>query len=455
MPVRRTVPSALAGAATDLTSSTEIDQLTGLPARAHLHARVQEELLVAAQAHGSLALLCIDLNDFKLVNDSLGHDAGDELLRRVARRLSTIVRGSDVVARPGGDEFMLMLTRLPLTNARIVAERIAGAVHDLFEEPFTIDDAVFKIGASVGISLYPDDARDADALLGHADAAVYRAKESGDQHVVYVPTGADPLARLSLAARLRAALDACEFELHYQPVYSLGAEPGIRGAEALIRWNDPERGVVSPAEFIPAAESTGVIDAIGDWVVEATLDQSVAWRDAGLLPKVGFNVSPRQLRREGFAERLIEGVRARSLDPENIVVELTESAWMVDADRALPVLRRLRYEGISLALDDFGAGYSSLARLRALPVGIIKIDRSFMNGVPEDPEACAIVAAILQLASACGCDVVAEGIETAEQMQFLVEHDCFMGQGFHLARPMAADQLTPLLHATSIAERRR
>jgi EAL domain-containing protein (putative c-di-GMP-specific phosphodiesterase class I) len=184
------------------------------------------------------------------------------------------------------------------------------------------------------------------------------------------------------------------------------------------------------------------------------LDQAAEWRDAGLLPRVAFNVSPRQLRQASFGRRLIEGVNARSLDPDQIVVELTESAWMVDSDRALPMLQSLSDAGFPLALDDFGAGYSSLGRLRALPVSIIKIDRGFMNGIPDDPQARAIVAAILQLASACGCDVVGEGIETAEQMHFLTDHGCFMGQGFHLARPMPVGQLTPLLHTSMIAARR-
>jgi diguanylate cyclase (GGDEF)-like protein len=430
------------------------DPLTGLPNRAQLTERLTDELRTAAADGGALALLYVDLNDFKLVNDSLGHGAGDELLRRVGARLRGAVRARDVVARQGGDEFMLLLTGLRATDVQIVAERVAAEVSAALDDSFSIDDAVFQIGASVGIAFYPGAAHDAEALHRQADSAVYAAKEAGGGYAVYEPSVGDPLARLSLAARMRHALDAGEFELHYQPVYTLAPEPGIRGVEALIRWNDPERGMVSPADFIPVAESTGVIDALGDWVVRAMLDQAAEWRDAGLMPKVGFNVSPRQLRHPAFVERLVNGVHARELDPKQIVVELTESAWMLDGHRALPVLRAIRDAGIPLALDDFGAGYSSLGRLRKLPVGIIKIDRAFMDGVPDDPQACTIVAAILQLAAACDCDVVAEGIETQGQLEFLTARGCLMGQGFHLARPMPVAKVTPLLAAGMIAERR-
>ncbi|MEA2480568.1 MAG: hypothetical protein QOJ07_2490 [Thermoleophilaceae bacterium] len=430
------------------------DPLTHLPNRALLHERLTEALAAASSDGTAVVLVYVDLNDFKLVNDSLGHAAGDELLCQVADRLRAVVRPTDFIARQGGDEFLVLLRGMTRAQGRAAAERVCRAITSAFSDSFTIGHAEFEIGASAGISLFPADAADAEALHKHADAAMYRAKDAGWSHALYEPAATDPLARLSLAARMRRALAAEEFELHYQPIWSLGGVPAVRGVEALIRWRDPERGLIPPLEFIPVAEQTGVIDAIGDWVIDTMLDQAREWLDAGLSPNVAFNVSPRQLRRSVFAERLLDGIRARALPPNRIVVELTESAWMLDAARALPVLTELRDAGLPLALDDFGAGYSSLARLRALPVGIIKIDRAFMDGVPEDPQACAIVAAILQLAAACGCDVVAEGIETAGQMTFLTDNGCWLGQGYHLARPMTASAMTDLLHEHVTAERR-
>jgi diguanylate cyclase (GGDEF)-like protein len=431
------------------------DALTGLPNRTLLGERIDAAIAGARVAGRAVALLYVDLNDFKLVNDSLGHAAGDDLLRRVAKRLGCVVREGDMLARQGGDEFLLLLADIQPDRALAAAERVAQRIDALLEEPFAIGEAVFQIGASVGTSVFPSLACDAESLQKQADAAMYRAKRAGGGHAVYEATPADPLARLSLAARMRRALEREEFELHYQPVFSLKGEPQIRGIEALIRWNDPVRGLVSPAEFIPVAEHTGVIDSIGEWVMEEVLRQGREWIDGGLSPALGFNVSPRQLRGPRFHERLMDAIARHSIEPGRVVVELTESAWMGDDGRALPVLHALRESGLQLALDDFGAGYSSLARLRALPVDIIKIDRGFLEGIPGDPEACGVVAAILQLATACRCDVVAEGIETAEQLEFMGRHGAQLGQGFHLARPAPVAEFTPLLRERLIPERQR
>jgi diguanylate cyclase (GGDEF)-like protein len=447
-------PHAQTATGADVTYLAFHDVLTGLPNRALLGERVGEAIAAAQGSGHAVALLYVDLNDFKLVNDSLGHAAGDDLLQRVSDRLRAVVRSGDTLARQGGDEFLLLLADLPVETAVVVAERVAAEIGALLEDPFTIGDAVFQIGGSVGISVFPTLATDAESLQKQADTAMYRAKKTGGGYSVYERTDADPLARLSLAARMRRALVADEFELHYQPVYSIRSAPEIRGIEALIRWRDPERGLVPPMQFIPVAEHTGVIDAIGEWVIEETMRQGREWLDAGLSPALGFNVSPRQLRKPRFHERLMATIERHGIDPHRAVVELTESAWMQDTARVLPVLHQLRESGVQLALDDFGAGYSSLARLRALPVDIIKIDRAFLDGIPEDPQACGVFAAILQLAEACGCDVVAEGIETAAQLDFLTAHGCQLGQGFHFARPAPVAEFTPLLAQMLIAERR-
>jgi diguanylate cyclase (GGDEF)-like protein len=429
------------------------DPLTGLPNRAQLADRLEEALADARRGRAA-ALLYLDLNDFKLVNDSLGHAAGDDLLCHVAARLRTVVRAGDMLDRQGGDEFLLLLVDLPPASAVTVAERVAEQIAAVLEDSFTIGDAVFQIGASVGIATCPAHGTDAETLHKNADAAMYRAKEGGGGHAVYEPSPHDPLSRLSLAARMKQGLEAGEFELHYQPIYAIGDDHGIRGVESLIRWRDPERGLVPPLDFIPVAEDTGVIDAIGAWVIEETARQMRRWLDQGYKLNVGVNVSVRQLRSPGFSERTAATLREYGLDPHTWVLELTESAWMLDAQRAMPMLHALRAEGMALALDDFGAGYSSLARLRWLPVQVIKIDRAFMQGLPGDPQACAIVAAIQQLAAACDCDVVAEGIETAEQLEFLTSHGCTLGQGYHLARPAPPDDITPMIGELIVPSRR-
>jgi EAL domain-containing protein (putative c-di-GMP-specific phosphodiesterase class I) len=280
---------------------------------------------------------------------------------------------------------------------------------------------------------------------------MYEAKSDGAGVTVYGAEIEDPLQRLALAARLRRAIDAGELELHYQPIVR-AADRGVLGIEALVRWRDPERGLVPPLEFIPVAERTGVVDALGDWVLEAMCAQGAAWADEGMHPHIGVNVSPRQLRRNGFAERAAATVE-RYGSP-TFVLELTESAWSLEASRLLPVLHDLRAAGFTLAIDDFGAGYSSLWRLRELPVQVIKVDRAFLDGVPGDPQACAVYAAILQLADTVGCDVVAEGVETAGQAAFLAERGCSILQGYLFSRPLPAAEATALLRERLIPERR-
>jgi diguanylate cyclase (GGDEF)-like protein len=431
------------------------DALTGLPNRSLLSEHLAVALARARRSGGAVAVAYVDLDDFKLVNDNLGHAAGDRLLVEVARRLQGCLRDTDVLARQGGDEFLLLLADLadPQT-ARAAAGATFERIRTALEEPFLLDGAELQIGVSMGVSVFPEDASDAETLHRHADGAMYRAKADGGGYATYEERGAAaPLARLSLAARLRRALDDGELELHYQPIFDL-AEGGVRGVESLVRWRHPRRGLVPPCEFIPVAEQTGVIDALGDWVIAETCRQATTWADLGLKPVVSINVSPVQLRRVDFADRLARIVADHGLEPSRVVVELTESAWMLEAERTLPTLTDLRAAGFVLALDDFGAGYSSLSRLIDLDLQVVKIDRQFVCGVPERPEATAMLRAIMELTATYGCDVVLEGIETEEQCAVAVDLGCRLGQGFGLGRPVPSGEATALLLERLLPSRR-
>jgi diguanylate cyclase (GGDEF)-like protein len=430
------------------------DPLTGLANRAALEDALMTAVVDARASGTSVALAFADLNEFKRVNDSLGHDLGDELLCQVADRLSRAVRPSDLVVRQGGDEFLVLIRDLPAAGreaAEAVGQRIADAMH----APFTLGAAELLVDAAIGISLFPDDAETPDALRKHADAAMYEAKAAGGGVNVYGDDTVDPLARLELAARLRRGIERGELELHHQPILRL-ADRSVLGVESLVRWRDPARdGLVPPGEFIPVAERTGVIEALGDWVLHEVCRQARAWAEAGMYPNVGFNVSPRQLRRPDVARRVAQVVAAHDIDPSRFVLEITESAWSLEASRLLPVLGELRAAGFALAIDDFGAGYSSLWRLRELPVQIIKVDRAFLAGVPDDAQATAVYSAILRLADACGCDVVAEGVESGAHAAFLEANGCRIAQGFHFSRPVTGPEATARLCASLAADRRR
>jgi diguanylate cyclase (GGDEF)-like protein len=430
------------------------DPLTGLASRTALDDALMSAIVDARGSGASVALAFVGLNEFKRVNDSLGHDLGDELLSQVAERLRTAVRPCDLVVHQGGDEFLVLIRDLPAAG-RDTAEQVGQRMADALHAPFVLGAAELLVDASIGISLYPDDAETPDALRKHADAAMYEAKAAGGGVSIYGRDTVDPLARLELAARLRRGIERGELELHHQPILRL-ADRGVIGVESLVRWRDPSRdGLVPPGDFIPVAERTGVIEALGDWVLQEVCRQARSWADEGLYPNVGFNVSPRQLRRPDVARRFAEVVGAHDIDPSRFVLEITESAWSLEASRLLPVLGELRAAGFVLAIDDFGAGYSSLWRLRELPVQVIKVDRAFLCGVPEDPQATAVYSAIMRLADACGCDVVAEGVEDASHAAFLEANGCRIGQGFHFSRPVPAAEVTALLCASMAADRRR
>jgi diguanylate cyclase (GGDEF)-like protein len=428
------------------------DALTGLANRSALDEALAHAVADARASGGAVALVFADLNDFKRVNDSLGHQLGDELLTQVAVRLRGAVRPGDLVARQGGDEFLVLIRDLPELG-RVDAETVGQRIADAFQAPFALGPAELHVDVSVGVSVFPADAETPEALRKHADSAMYEAKREGGGVAVYGDTTVDPFERLELAARLRRAIERGELELHYQPVRRL-PDLTIVGLEGLVRWRDPERGLVPPGEFVPVAERTGVIEALGDWVLRAACADARAWLEMGLAPNVGVNVSPRQLRRPDFAQSAIALVHEYGLKPGRMVLEITESAWSLEASRLLPALSELRSHGLALAIDDFGAGYSSLWRLRELPVQIIKVDRAFLDGVAADPQARAVYSAIMRLADAVGCDVTAEGVEDSDQLEFLAAHGCRFAQGYHLTRPIAAAEMTALLHAELAADRR-
>ncbi len=422
------------------------DSLTKLPNRALLDEHLALGLARARRSGASVALLYVDLDDFKAVNDSLGHAAGDELLRRIAVRLRGVVRSTDLLARQGGDEFLILLTDLD-TDPRAAAEAVAKQVEEALLEPFSIADAEFEIGSSIGISIYPHDATDADTLMRHADAAMYEVKQAGrGGFASYGGDSRHTLARLSLTSKLRRALQREDFVVHYQPLVT-PADGELVAFEALVRWQDAERGIVGPNEFIPLAEDAGLIEAIGGWVLHAVCGQLHEWRAAGLDAHVHVNVSPRQLRRPDFPTTVRESLEAEGLPPSALTLEITESAAMFDAERANPVVRALHDLGVRLAIDDFGAGHSSLSRLRDVPVEVLKIDQSFLKGIPDDPQAAAMTRAIIELGAALGMVTVAEGVTSEAQRRFLVEQGCPLAQGFHFAKPLVAAEATERLRA--------
>jgi diguanylate cyclase (GGDEF)-like protein/PAS domain S-box-containing protein len=427
------------------------DPLTGLPNRILFQEHLAVALARADRSARGVAVLYVDLDDFKLVNDSFGHGAGDQLLCEVASRLNGATRATDIVARQGGDEFLILVADVELDergeelDMTDVARRVADQVRAALQPPMMLSDTEIYTSASVGISVYPGDAADAESLLKHADIAMYKAKESGrDGYQLFSAGGLDPRAMLSMAGRLRRAVERNELMLHYQPLVALKSGEVV-GAEALIRWQDQERGLVMPNDFIPLAERTGLIGPISEWVIEEACRQSAEWRAAGLDIYVSVNL-PAVFWQPTAMRQVLATIERFGLSADRMMVEITESTVMADTLRSEPIIAELHERGLRLAIDDFGTGHSSLARLNQMLVTTLKIDRSFVSDLPHDRSAAVLVSTIIQLAHNLGLHPLAEGIETEEQRRFLVEHNCALGQGFLFSRPVPAAEIEGLYH---------
>jgi diguanylate cyclase (GGDEF)-like protein len=429
----------------ELTHLAYHDALTGLPNRILAEEQTELALARARRSNDEVALMFVDLDGFKEVNDQLGHAAGDQLLAGVAARLRTVLRDSDLLARQGGDEFLVLLADLP-SDAELAVENVGGKLLDALREPFDILGRKLRTGASIGISLYPTDADDTDTLLRHADAAMYSAKAAGGRRLAFhVRSDAILSRRASLSAQLRQAMAGAELQLHYQPVWSLSDRRVIVGVEALLRWQHPDHGLLRPDAFINTAEQSVAGDELVSWVLREACRQGREWSDRGLSPLIGINVSHQQLLAPGYVDLFVDHVHGAGLDPGRFMIELTESAWTVDAADTLAVLRSLRSHGTVAALDDFGAGYTSLSRLRHLACDVIKVDRSLMAGVPTDPTATTVATAVLELAGACRAQVIAEGVENEEQAALLGSLGVTQAQGFLFGHALPGARMTTLL----------
>lgn len=438
----------LRGTAQDVTAEREaeahiqylahFDALTGLPNRNAWMNQAQAALLMAHRHNDTLGVLFLDLDNFKTVNDSLGHPVGDRLLAAVSRRLSTCLREDDILARLGGDEFVALLPRLPRPDdAAQVARKLLGVL----AEPVHIDGHDLSPSVSIGIALYPADGKDVDTLLKHADTAMYGAKAAGrNNYQFFIPEmNARAFERLMLENALRRGIERNELILHYQAQVD-AASGRLVGCEALVRWKHPDLGLVPPIQFIPVAEDSGLIVPLGEWVLREACRQQVCWRQGRLgNVHVAVNISALQFRRTDFVDLVSRVLAETGADPRFIELEITESALMQPTDELTGHLTRLRELGLTLALDDFGTGYSSLAYLKRLPIARLKIDRSFVKDLPGDPEDAAIASATLSLARDLGLEVVAEGVETTAQRDYLVARGCHVLQGFLFAKPLDAD----------------
>jgi diguanylate cyclase (GGDEF)-like protein/PAS domain S-box-containing protein len=420
------------------------DPLTGLPNRLLLKDRMQQAMVHAERSGNKVALLFVDLDRFKAVNDSFGHPAGDALLRDAAQRLLACVRDSDTISRHGGDEFLVVLT--DLQNSEVPAQ-IAGKIMAALCEPFHIEADEATISASVGIAVYPEDGTGFDELLKKADTAMYHAKESG-RNAFRFYTGrmnADAQERLDLHSRLRRALERNEFVLYYQPLVDLKSGR-ILGGEALVRWQSPEQGLVAPGRFIPAAEHSGLIVPLGEWVLHEACRELAHWHAIGapwLLMAV--NISPIQFRRGDVEETVLRALAASGAPPSALELELTESILIDGAEQVLATIRRLQGLGVKLAIDDFGTGYSSLAYLKRFAVDKLKIDQSFVRDIVTDQDDAAIVRAVIQMARSLGLHVLAEGVETEAVAVELRAMNCDLVQGYHFGRPMPAAEFRLLI----------
>jgi len=436
--------SAARAMSLELTYAAQHDFLTGLPNRLLLNDRIHQAIALAPRHRKQVALLFLDLDGFKHINDSLGHPIGDKLLQSIARRLVNCVRTSDTVSRQGGDEFVVLLSEADhWEDIAAAAQRMLHAV----AEVHSIDQHDLHVTTSIGVSVFPDDGLDAETLIRNADTAMYQAKENGRQSCQFFKPemNARAVERQSIEENLRCALERQEFVLHFQPKVNLRTG-AITGAEALIRWIHPTRGLICPDQFIPVAEDCGLILPIGNWALREACRQARAWVDAGLpVTTMAVNVSSRELHQESFLRGLFSILDDTGLDPRFLELELTESVLMEHSESAASILQTLRERGVQVAIDDFGTGYSSLSYLGKFPVDALKIDQSFVSHISTAGDNASIVTAVISMARSLKLRVVAEGVETLEELAFLQTHQCDEGQGFYFGRPVPAEQFAALL----------
>ena len=440
---RRRSAEELAVAQARLAHLAYHDALTDLPNRLLFQEHLEQALARAQRGNLAVAVLFVDLDDFKLVNDSHGHATGDELLRVVAARLREAVRATDVVARLGGDEFLVLVADIDAETAADAAERVAGNIRAALSAPVVLAPGELYTHASIGAALFPADALTGEELLSKADIAMYRSKQS--ERVAQRPaivSSIDAADQLATVARLRHALDRRELVLHYQPLVHLD-EGRMVGVEALIRWNDGPRGIVGPDSFVPLAERAGLIGPISEWVVDAACAQVAAWRTAGIDLYASVNM-PALMWRPAEIQRLLAGIRRSGVPTDRVMIEITESAAIERPACLEPIMADLHRLGVRVAIDDFGTGHSSLERLSQMRVTTLKIDRSFIAAVPGDRRVSLLVATVVQLARNLGLEPLAEGVETEAQRRFLVEHGCLLGQGYYFSRAVPADQIAAL-----------
>ena len=422
------------------------DSLTRLPNREMFNELLRHAIEAGGRYQRKFALLFIDLDRFKIINDSLGHDAGDMLLVEIAGRLRSALRASDVVARLGGDEFVVILEE---TAERHDIERVAGELLSALSQPLQLSGHECHTTASIGIAMYPSDGADMQTLTKNADMAMYLAKEDGKNGFRFFTKEikAQSIERLTLETALRRALERDQFSLHYQPKVDM-ASGQITGVEALLRWTHPDIGMVSPAQFIPLAEEIGLIVPIGRWVLKEACAQNMTWQRRGLRPvTMAVNLSPRQFADAHLLHDVDEAWLASGMSPVLLQLEVTESMVMRNVTRAIKVLDAIQSRGIRLAIDDFGTGYSSMSLMKQFPIDTIKIDRSFVRDLPDDSEDRAIAQAIISMGKALGMTIIAEGVETVEQEAFLRSHSCDEMQGFLFSKPLPPREMADLLRA--------
>ncbi len=429
------------------------DPLTDLPNRILFYDRLSVALTHAKRNQHMLAVMFLDLDRFKIVNDMMGHAMGDRLLTEVAAKLISCVRANDTVSRIGGDEFTILLPEISREeDAAVVAKKII----DQLKKPRTVNGNELQITVSIGIALYPNDGEDAETLTKNADTAMYRAKEQGDNYQFFNPSmNARTIQRLESERSLRRALDKNEFEIYYQPQVDI-REGCIVGTEALLRWNHPQRGIVLPGDIIPVAEETGLIIPIGEWVLRSACAQNIAWQKAGFPPmKVAINLSAHQFRQKQLVEVVKQALEETGLPPNLLELEITESTAMQDVEFTINMLRSLREMGVKIAIDDFGTGYSSLSYLRRFPITTLKVDQSFVRDVLVDVEDAAIVATIIVLAQNLKLKVIVEGVETEEQLVFFEQQECFEMQGYLFSEPVPGAEIEKILRKAANISRRR